>query len=46
VGVFAERNDLELPAKLEKVKTSIQRLSVEKFNVPVVVKADLLPARS
>jgi hypothetical protein len=41
VGVFAERGETELPAKLEKVKAFIQRQSVEKFNVPVVVKGEL-----
>jgi len=42
VGVFAERGETELPAKLEKVKAFIQRQSAEKFNVPVVVKGELL----
>jgi hypothetical protein len=42
VGVFAERGETELPAKLEKVKAFIQRQSEEKFNVRVVVKAELL----
>ena len=42
VGVFAKRDDPELPAKLEKVAAFIQRQSVERFNVPVVVKGELL----
>ena len=42
VGVFAEPDDPELPTKLEKVKAFIQRQSVEKFKMPVVVKGELL----
>lgn len=42
VGVFAERGDPKLPAKLEKVSAFIQRQSVERFDVPVVVKVALL----
>jgi hypothetical protein len=42
VGVFSQRDDPELTAKMERVGAFIQRQSVEKFNVPVVVKAELL----
>jgi len=38
VGVFAERADSELSAKLKTVGAFIQRQAAEKFNVPVVVK--------
>ena len=46
VGVFAERDDAELSAKLEKVKAFIQSLSVTKFQLPVEVRIKLIPARS
>jgi hypothetical protein len=42
VGVFAERNDVELGAKLERLKEFIQQQSLERFDVPVVVKVELI----
>jgi hypothetical protein len=41
VGVFAEPDDPELSAKLEHVKAFIQRKSVERFGVAVVVNGDV-----
>ena len=46
VGVFAERDDAELSAKLEKVKGFIQSLAIKKFQLPVEVRIKLIPARS
>ena len=42
VGVFAEADDDELPSKLEQLKEFIQQQSLQKFDVPVVVKVELL----
>ena len=44
VGVFGKPDDPELPAKLERLATFIQRKSVERFNVPVVLKTELVTA--
>jgi hypothetical protein len=46
VGVFAKRDDVELSAKLEKVKALIQSLSVEKFQLPAEARIKLILARS
>ena len=42
VGVFAARDDNELPTKLERVKAFIQNLAAEKFQLPVEVKLKLV----
>lgn len=42
VGVFAERDDSELSSKLKKISSFIQKQSADKFQVPVVVKAEVL----
>jgi len=42
VGVFADPDDSELAAKLERVKTFIQNLSVNKHQLPAEVKVKVL----
>jgi hypothetical protein len=42
LGVFADTTDAELPAKLERLKEFIQQQSLERFDVPVVVKVELV----
>jgi hypothetical protein len=42
VGVFTKRDDPELAAKLEQLKEFIQRYSLERFDVPVVVKVEMV----
>ena len=46
VGVFGARDDVELSAKLEKVKAFIQSLSLKKFQLPVEARIKMIPARS
>ncbi len=42
VGVFAKPDEKGLPAKLEQLKEFIQQQSLERFDVPVVVKVELI----
>jgi hypothetical protein len=42
LGVFADRDDTDLPAKLAQLKEFIERQSLGRFDVPVVVKVELV----